>query len=135
LGPVDDLRKLIGVRGVATTYHMDRSLVRLYCDTVNDGNPKWRDHIPPGLLVAAMFVGTGVPMERPYPGVVDAGLEISFVAGIKVGDTLTVVNELCGVDDKSSEKVKRVLVSRKSTMTNQNGDVVATSIGRVMYFG
>jgi acyl dehydratase len=71
----------------------------------------------------------------PYPGIVDAGLELEYFKPIVAGDTITVVNEWYGVEDKSNEKRKMVLFSMKSTTTNQKGEVVATALGRVMNLG
>jgi len=135
MATVEDLKKLIGTRGNPTTYLIDKSMIRLYCDTLDDRNPRWQNEMPPGLLTAAMFMGEGVPMEWPYPGIVDGGLELNLIKPIRPGDTITIQNELFDVEDKSSEKGKRLLISMKSSITNQNGELVANSIGRVMNLG
>lgn len=135
MASVEELKTLIGKQGRPTTYQIDKSMVRLYCDTIDDRNPRWKDRMPPGLLTAAMFMGEGVPMEWPYPGIVDAGLEQEYLKPIKPGDTITITNEVYNIEDKSSEKGKRLLISMKSTIKNQNGEVVATSVGRVMNIG
>jgi len=80
-------------------------------------------------------MGEGVPMEWPYPGIVDGGGEWEFFKPIRPGDVLTAVNELANVEDKSSEKGKRLLISMKTVLTNQRGELVATSTGRVMNIG
>lgn len=74
-------------------------------------------------------------MEWPYPGIVDAGADWEFLKPIKVGDELTVVNALSGVEDKSSEKGKRILFSMTSNITNQRGELVIKSTGRIMNLG
>jgi len=71
----------------------------------------------------------------PYPGIVDAGLELEYFKPIRPGDTITVVNEWYNIEDKSNEKRKMILFSMRSTSTNQRGEVVATAIGRVMNLG
>ncbi len=135
MATVEDLKKLIGNRGRPTSFYIDKSMIRLYCDTLEDRNPRWQNEMPPGLLTAAMFMGEGVPMEWPYPGIVDGGLELNLMKPIRPGDTITIQNELFNVEDKSSEKGKRLLISMRSIITNQNGEEVANSVGRVMNLG
>ena len=132
---VDELKAMVGQQGAKATRHIDKSMIRLYCDTVGDNNPKWKELVPPGLITAAMFMGEGTHMDWPYPGIVDAGSEWSFYKPIKPGDDITIVNSLDSVEDKSSEKGKRLLISFKSSLTNQNDEVVAESIGRIMNLG
>ena len=135
MATVEELRAMVGQRGGEVTYHIDRSMIRLLCDTLGEDISRWKDVTPPGLMTAAMFVGEGTHIDWPYPGIVDAGAEWNFFKPIKVGDDISVVNSLDGVEDKSSEKGKRLLISFKSTIANQKGEVVATSIGRVMNLG
>ena len=135
MASVEELQALIGKRGPETRIEIEKSMIRLYCDTIGDQNPKWKEVSPPGLLAAAMFMGEPVPMEWPYPGIVDGGGEWEFFKPIRPGDVLTAVNELSNVEDKSSEKGKRLLISMKTTLKNQRGELVATSTGRVMNIG
>lgn len=135
MATVEEMKAMIGKHGSEITLEADKSMVRLYCDTVGDRNPKWAKVFPPGLLTGAMFVGEGTHMEWPYPVIVDAGLDLEFFKPIKPGDVLTVTNELYNVEDKSSEKGKRLLISFRSTLKNQRGEAVATSTGRVMNIG
>jgi len=136
MSSIEELKAVIGQKGAPTTYEIDKSMLRRFCDAIGDNNPKWKEVMPPGLLAAAMFMGQGPTMPAwPYPGIVDAGLELESFKPIKPGDTITIVNEVHNVEDKSSERGKRLLISFKSTTKNQRGEVVATSIGRVMNIG
>ena len=135
MASVEELKALVGSKGEPTVYQIDPSMLRLYADTIGEKNPKWQQYVHPGLLAAAMFMGQGVPMQFPDPGIVDAGLELQIFKPIKLGDTITITNELFSVEDKSSEKGKRLLISMKSNIKNQNGEEVAASIGRVMNLG
>ncbi len=133
---LDEFKAVIGKQGRPTVYEVDRTMIKRYCDTLGENDPKWKDRMPPGILACAKFMGEGVMTPPwPYPGIVDAGLELEFLKPIKVGDTITIVNEFSNVEDKSSERGKRVLFSMKSTVKNQKGEVVATSTGRVMNIG
>ena len=136
MSSIEELKAVIGQKGAPTTYEIDKSMIRLFCDAIGDKNPKWKEVMPPGFLTAAMFIGEGpITPAWPYPGIVDAGLELEVFKPIKPGDTITIVNELYNIEDKSSEKGKRLLVSFKSTIKNQRGEIVAASTGRVMNIG
>jgi acyl dehydratase len=133
---MDEMNKLAGNKGKPTTYEIDKTMIKRYCEAIGDPSPRWNDTFPPGLLTAAMLMGEGAQMPNfPYPGIVDAGGDWEFFKPIKAGDTLTVVNEFVGVEDKSNEKRKMLLFSMRSTFTNQRGEVVAASNGRVMNLG
>jgi len=136
MSSIEALKAVIGQKGPPTTYEIDKSMIRRFCDAIGDKNPKWKEVMPPGLLAAAMLMGQGAMTPPwPYPGIVDAGLELECFKPIKPGDTITIVNELHNVEDKSSERGKRLLVSFRSTIKNQRGEVVAASTGRVMNIG
>lgn len=135
MASVEDLQALVGKRGAETTLQVDKSMIRLYCDCIGDSSPKWKDVAPPGMLTGVLFMGQGTPMEFPYPGIVDGGGEWEFFKPVRPGDVLSMVNELSNVEDKSSEKGKRLLISMKTTLKNQRGELVATSTGRVMNIG
>lgn len=135
MATVEEMKALVGKHGGKSTIQVDKSVIRLFCSTLGDTNPKWKEIGPPGLMTCAMFVGEGVHMDWPYPAIVDAGADWEFFEPIKLGDVLTVVNSLASVEDKSSEKGKRLLIAFKSTITNQKGETVAISTGRVMNLG
>ncbi len=135
MATVEDLKAMVGKHGSEVKFKIDKSMIRLLCDTLGDDISRWKDVTPPGMLTEVMFVGEGTHIDWPYPGIVDAGAEWNFFKPIKVGDEISVVNSLDGVEDKSSEKGKRLLITFKSTLTNQKGEMVATSIGRVMNLG
>lgn len=135
MATIEELQALIGKHGGESKFTIDKSMVRLFCDTLGEDVSKWKGVVPPGLMTSAIFVGEGVKMEWPYPGIVDAGADWEFLKPIKVGDELTVVNALSGVEDKSSEKGKRILFSMTSNITNQRGELVIKSTGRIMNLG
>lgn len=136
MSSLEELKAVLGQKGAPTTHEIDKSMIRRFCDAIGDNNPKWKEVMPPGLLAAAMFMGQSPTMPPwPYPGIVDGGLELECFKPIKPGDTITIVNELHNVEDKSSERGKRLLISYRSSVRNQRGEVVAASTGRVMNIG
>ena len=136
MATVEELKAYIGKKGNPTTYEIDRTMIRRYCEAIGDKSPGWDNRMPPGMLACAMLMGEGVVTPQwLYPGIVDAGLELEYFKPIAAGDTITIVNEWYNVEDKSNEKRKMVLFSMKSTTTNQRGELVATAIGKVMNLG
>jgi acyl dehydratase len=133
---MDEMKKFNGNKGKPTHYEIDKTMIKRYCEAIGDLSPRWHDRVPPGLLTAAMLMGDA-PQMPPfvYPGIVDAGGDWEYFKPIKAGDTLTVVNEFTGVEDKSNEKRKMLLFSMSSTFTNQKGEVVARTNGRIMNLG
>jgi len=131
---LEELRALIGVRGGETAVEVDKSIIRSLCNCIGDPSPKWRDIAPPSLLLGARFLGEGVKITWPYAGLVDAGAEYEFYKPIKPGDVITTTSELADVQDKSSAKGPRALISFKATHKNQKGEVVAISTSKVMSF-
>ncbi len=133
---MDEMKKYAGNKGRPTVFEIDKTMIRRYCEAIGDSSPMWRDRMPPGMLTAAMLMGEGAQMPPfPYPGIVDAGGDWEYFKPIRAGDSITVVNEYIGVEDKSNEKRKMLLFHMKSTFTNQHKDVVAVATGRVMNLG
>jgi len=136
MATAEELRTYIGKKGRPTVIEIDRTMIQRYCEATGDKDPKWKTEMPPGMFTTFNFMGTSAMTPPwPYPGVVDAGLEIDLLKPIKPGDTITIINEWLNVEDKTTDKRKMVLFSMKSTTTNQHGEVVATTIGRVMNLG
>ncbi|MCX5998148.1 MAG: MaoC family dehydratase N-terminal domain-containing protein [Chloroflexi bacterium] len=131
----EELKSIVGKKGKEAVVGVDKSTVRLYCDCIGDTNPKWQTLAPPGLLCAAMFFGEGFPVEFPYSGVLDLGSDIEFRRSIAPGDIITTTTEFADIQDKSTDKARRVFLTFKSTHQNQRGDVVAVSTSRIMSFG
>jgi acyl dehydratase len=133
---MDEMKTFVGNKGKPTVFEIDRNMIKRYCEAIGDASPMWRDRMPPGMLTAAMLMGEGAQMPPfPYPGIVDAGGDWEYFKPIKAGDSITVVNEFTGTEDKSNEKRKMLLFHMKSTFTNQHKEVVAVASGRVMNLG
>jgi acyl dehydratase len=133
---MDEMKTFVGNKGKPTVFEIDRNMIKRYCEAIGDASPMWHDRLPPGMLTAAMLMGEGAQMPPfPYPGIVDAGGDWEYFKPIKAGDSITVVNEFTGAEDKSNDKRKMLLFHMKSTFTNQHKEVVAVASGRVMNLG
>ena len=133
---MDEMKTFVGNKGKPTVFEIDRNMIKRYCEAIGDASPMWHDRLPPGMLTAAMLMGEGAQMPPfPYPGILDAGGDWEYFKPIKAGDSITVVNEFTGAEDKSNDKRKMLLFHMKSTFTNQHKEVVAVASGRVMNLG
>ena len=65
----------------------------------------------------------------------DAGKDIALGEPIRPGDTITVASTLHEVYEKTGRSGSMIFVVVRFTMTNQQGDLVATVDNRFMYKG
>lgn len=131
----EEIKAMVGKKK-EVVIEIDKNMIREYCRSVGDANPKWQNVVPPGFCITAMFssaqASLGIP--APYKRRVDAGGDWGIFKPIKPGDTITTTHEFTDILDKTSEKGPRALVVFKSTHVNQNGEVVAISTGRGMSY-
>ena len=78
----------------------------------------FKGRIAHGMLTAS-FVSTVLGMYLPGPGAIFLSNTADFLAPVRIGDTITAVCEVVG-------KLEKGRVRLKSTVSNQNGDVVLT---------
>jgi acyl dehydratase len=123
-----------------------------YAQAVDDLNPVYFDEtaaraaghpglvIPPTFLEHAMVQGRSVDTMRP-DGLFDSpsggglerrrvmfgGQEWQWLSPVYVGDTITAVQRLGDITEKSGSKGPFVLITWETTYTNQRGETVALS--------
>ncbi len=90
----------------------------IHVDEVYASQSRWRSRIAHGLLVTGMITRTLSSLGGD--GAVHVSQEVSFVAPVWIGDTVTVVSQ---VAEKLEEK-RRLLI--ESTWANQEGATVQT---------
>jgi 3-hydroxybutyryl-CoA dehydratase len=78
----------------------------------------FKGRIAHGMLTAS-FVSTVLGMYLPGPGAIFISNTANFLAAVRIGDTITATCEVI-------EKLEKGKVKLKSTVTNQDGDVVMT---------
>jgi acyl dehydratase len=71
-----------------------------------------------------LFVGPR-PLVLKVERTMFGGEEWDFVAPVHVGDTITGVTRLADLDEKQGSKGPFVRITRETTYTNQDGEVVA----------
>jgi len=135
IAPMDEIKSLQGKKS-KESMEIDKHMIRLLCDCIEDRNPKWKDTVPPSTITTAMISGgalaLGIPL--PFKRSVAAGADWDFFKPIKAGDTINTTHEFFELQDKSSDKGPRALMVYKSTHTNQKGEVVAVSTNTIMSY-
>jgi 3-hydroxybutyryl-CoA dehydratase len=103
--------------------------VYAYAGVIGDFNPAhvnapyaestfFKGRIAHGMLTAS-FVSTILGMHLPGPGTILISNLANFLAPVRIGDTITTACEVI-------EKLEKGKIRLKSTVTNQNGEVVMT---------
>ena len=110
-----DIFAFCGITGDFNPIHVDEEYAK---------QTRWQGRIAHGLLVASMVTQTLSSLLGE--GAVHVSQEVSFVAPVKIGDSITVVSE---VIEKIEDK-RRVIVS--TVWTNQDGTTVITGKGEVL---
>jgi 3-hydroxybutyryl-CoA dehydratase len=128
----DDIR--VGDRGIFSKTITEADIFA-FCGLAGDFNPihvdevyargtRWQGRIAHGMLVAGLITRTLSAIGGD--GAVHTSQEVSFLAPVHIGDTVTVVSEVVEkVDDK-----RRLLID--TTWTNQDGATVITGRGELL---
>lgn len=104
-----DIFAFCGIAGDFNPIHVDEVYAR---------GTRWGGRIAHGMLVAGMITRTLSAIGGD--GAVHVSQEVSFLAPVHIGDTITVVSE---VVEKIDEKRRMII---QSTWTDQHGNTVQT---------
>jgi acyl dehydratase len=146
-----EAREMIGqVTAGPVTADITAKESQRYAQAVDDLNPVYFDEeaaraagyrtlvCPPTFLDHVVVVGRPVEQLRPdglfrnpesagigMRRVMFGGQEWEWLAPAHVGDTVTAMQRLAGIDEKEGSKGPFALVTWETTYTNQDGEVVA----------
>lgn len=136
-------RAMIGHRTppVAGGVAVNEALIRLVCTTIRDGNPRyWQDgESPPGMAYTWIQTMPWAPDQPvrprvlavtvPLPGdrVVNTNQRVEFHEIIRVGDRLSMVEELVSISEEKATPVGRGhFIVTTGIISRQDGVCVAT---------
>jgi 3-hydroxybutyryl-CoA dehydratase len=126
-------------------YHVTAEKIANFCAAVGEDNPLYIDPVaakagpyggivaPPGFAASFRYadnVFDQLPALRG--GGLMAGIDIEFGAPIRIGDSIRVSSEVKEVYEKTGRTGTMKFVVVRSTLTNQNGDMVAHVDHRMM---
>ena len=145
----DQMRAMIGVEGEPRTYEVEKVGIRMFARSVGHTDLVFYDEAyargkghrsliaPPGYLGTAVFspnADTGAPSNQLPTGrrmlSLNGGTEYEYTGvEIAAGDTLTAVQKIVSMDQRSGSMGPMVITRRETTYKNQNGEVVARAYG------
>ena len=142
IGTLEDARAMVGKRTPLRWAPAPVSLGRIqqFCAMTQDGNPSyWNDGIAPPAMLESWLMPLEwspwsatpeprLPARIPLPGrsMINGGNDTAFHLPVKVGDRLSVEEELLTVSDlKQTRLGEGHFVETLSVFRNQDGDVVA----------
>jgi acyl dehydratase len=130
-------RSMLGKEFARMEQHVTRDMLLEYADLMGSTNPLYRDPqaarargyrdiIALPTFITAQGAQPLLPPEVGFTGMgINAGYECHFHGVIYPGDTLTYSTCLSDFYDKTGRSGTMRSVVRETTITNQNGEVVA----------
>ena len=142
IGTLEDARAMVGKRTPLRWAPAPVSLGRIqqFCAMTQDGNPSyWDDGVAPPAMLESWLMPLEwspwsttpeprLPARIPLPGrsMINSGNDTTFHLPVKVGDRVSVEEELLSVSDlKQTRLGEGHFVETLSVFRNQDGDVVA----------
>ena len=146
----EEVMKLIGQSDEVVIMEVEKGAIKKHADAVGDRNPLyWDDEYakksrygsiiaPPGFFGWPTSWTGPMPgfsgfrqkimdaiAKEGYPRILDGGIEYDFFYPVYAGDTLASLTKLKDVYERDVKNGKMVLSISETTLTNQNGTVVA----------
>jgi 3-hydroxybutyryl-CoA dehydratase len=110
-----DIFAFCGITGDFNPIHVDEAFA---------GQTRWQGRIAHGMLVASMVTSTLSALLGD--GAVHVSQEVSFMAPVRIGDSVTVTSE---ITEKLEDK-RRAIIS--TVWTNQDGTTVITGTAELL---
>ena len=136
----DEMKKQLGVKGTPTVLEVEKGLIRMVADAIDDPNPLWQDEeyakkskygsiiAPPAMLCNARAgTGRGIQLKSPFLRVLAGGDELEYILPIKSGDVITSVSHIAEYNEREGKKGKMLFTIMETTYKNQKDEVVAIS--------
>jgi 3-hydroxybutyryl-CoA dehydratase len=111
-----DIYQYAGITGDMNPVHMDEEYAR---------QTPFGGRIAHGMLCAGL-VGAVMGMKLPGPGAIYQGQTLSFLAPVRIGDTITATAEIIEIGAKKKS------AQLKTTCINQNGVAVLEGVASVL---
>ena len=150
----DEMREAIGKESKPTTMEVDKTGCRMFARAVGHTDLIFYDEeyakskgyrsivAPPGFLGTQVYSPLrGDPAETgglrfsiPYKRVLNGGTEYEYFGDICAGDVLTARSKISGFTEREGSMGPMLLTSRETTLSNQDGEVVAKMYGTVIQY-
>ncbi len=115
-----------------------REMIREFCEALGETNPLYTDEEaakrgPYGGLIAPPSFAVGFRTRRHFLDILpnfsragfDAGKDVEFLAPIRPGDQITLSSAIKEIYEKTGRSGSMVFIVIRSTLRNQNGEILA----------
>lgn len=123
-----EMRSQIGKESEDVILEVEKRVLQMYLDAVEDANPRWQDIAPPNLL-CTVLAGAGAgraELQTSYPRLgLPSGDELELFRPIRVGDVITSRAKLADIQERVvRDGSRRLTIIVEATYTNQKGELV-----------
>ena len=127
---VERAKARIGTEGGRRQNLVEAGHLRRFCEAIGDPNPRWLSEAPPTFLVAISSETLDLPEALAYGrGWLNGGDHFRYREAVRPGDTIASVTRLTDVFEKQGASGPMLFLVSETTLTNQQGRVVATITG------
>ena len=151
----DEMREAIGKESAPSTMEVDKTGCRMFARAVGHTDLIFYDEeyakskgyrsivAPPGFLGTLVFSPrsaqpdaemSGLRFSVPYKRVLNGGTEYEYFGDICAGDVLTASTKISGFNERAGSMGPMLMTTRETTLTDQNGQVVAKMFGTVIQY-
>ncbi len=125
----EEMRSQIGKESEDMILEVEKRVLQMYLEALEDPNPMWKDTAPPNLL-CTILAGAGagrVELKTPYPRLgLPSGDELELFQPVRVGDVLTARAKLADIKERVlRDGSRRLTIIVETTYKNQKGELVA----------
>ena len=146
----------VGVESDPWTCEVDKTAVRMFARSVGQVDPVYYDEeaaksagyrslpAPPGYLGTPIFnpvakdnslgIVGGPQPSRPLTRILNGGTEIEYLGDICAGDVLSARSHISNYEERKGSIGPMLIVTSKTTYTNQNKDLVAVMTGNLIRY-
>ena len=126
-----DRKTLLAMSLPPVTMDVEMGHIKRFAEAIGDPNPLWSDEssggiIAPPTFLRMMITEAPTPSElAPFPQMLDAGSEWTYMEPVKPGDVITAVTRFASVNQRSIAVGPAVFLLLETEYTNQRGESVA----------
>jgi acyl dehydratase len=130
---------VVGVEVETGRFEVTKEHILSFCEAIGDTNPLFTDEeaaragpygglIAPPAFYTSIRTGGGLDPKLRYGNLtLNAGQHWEYHAPIRPGDTITARTKVHDIYEKTGRTGRMVFLVRRTTYTNQRGEVVAVS--------
>ena len=144
----EELKQLVGREGESLTFSVDKQWVRHFAEAIDYPDPVWQEEysqnadytgveVPPTFLCALRNETLRKKLlEIPHPlkTLVNGSSELEFFKPVRVGDEVTVTDNLVNIEFRQSKTRKMLVLTNEVKYINQMGDLVALGHNTALRF-